>query len=94
MSRNHKEVCRALNYLKHFLVLVSAGGGCVSISAFVSLLGVPVGIANYALGLKFFAVNEELETISQSSQKGKKHENIKLLAKAKLNAIKVLICKA
>ena len=72
MSRNHKKVCRALNYFEHFLVLVSARGGCVSISAFVSLLGVPAGIANYAVGLKFFAVNAGIKKYkSIITKKGK-----------------------
>ena len=41
----NKKVCSALSYFeKHFLVLVSAVTGCVSISTFVLLVVVPLGI--------------------------------------------------
>lgn len=33
---------RALNYFKHFLVFASAVTACASISAFASVVGVPV----------------------------------------------------
>ena len=38
ISRKHKMVCITLNYIEHFLVLVSAVTECVSISALASLL--------------------------------------------------------
>ena len=44
-----------MNYFEHFLVLVSAVIGCVWISGFVSLVGVLVGIASSAVGLKICA---------------------------------------
>ena len=47
--------CRALNYFEHF-VLISAVNGCVSISAFASLVDVPVGMASSAVGLKICAI--------------------------------------
>ena len=34
MSRKHKKACTTLNYIEHFLILVSAVTGCISISAF------------------------------------------------------------
>ena len=36
-------MCRSLNYIEHF-IFVSAISGCVSISTFASLVGVPLGI--------------------------------------------------
>ena len=44
MSEKHKKVSRALNYLKHFLVFVSAVSDCALISAFASLASVSIGI--------------------------------------------------
>ena len=44
MSEKHKKVCRALNYLKHFLVFVSAVSDCALISASASLVSVSIGI--------------------------------------------------
>ena len=49
-------MCRVLNYLEHFLVFVSAVSSCVSISAFVLLVVVPVGIASCLVGLKICAI--------------------------------------
>ena len=46
MSRKHKNVCTTLKYVKHFLILASTITGCNSISAFASLLGIPVGLCN------------------------------------------------
>ena len=42
----------ALNYIKCFLILVSAVTGCVLIPAFASLVGIPVVITISAIGLK------------------------------------------
>ena len=47
MSKKHKNVCGDLNYIENVLVLVST----VSISGFASLTDIPVGIANFAVGL-------------------------------------------
>ena len=44
MSEKYKKMCRALNYFEHFFVFASAVSGCVSISEFDSLVGVPVSV--------------------------------------------------
>ena len=56
MSEKPKKVCRALNYFEHFLVFVSYVSVCVSISAFASLVGVPVGVTSSAVGIKIYAI--------------------------------------
>ena len=56
MSRKHKKVCTALNYIEHFLILASTITGCISISAFASLLGIPIGITSSAIGWKICAI--------------------------------------
>ena len=40
MSRKHKKVCTTLNYIEHFFILASTVTGCISISAFASLLSI------------------------------------------------------
>ena len=50
MSKKHKKVCITLNYIEHILILASAMTGCISISAFVSLIGIPIGITSSAIG--------------------------------------------
>ena len=52
MSKKHKKVCMALNYIKNFNILASTVTGCISFSAFASLLGISIGIASSAIGLK------------------------------------------
>ena len=90
-----KKVCRALNYFEHFLVFASALSGSVSISAFVSLVGFPVGIASSGVGLKICAVTAGIKKFkSIIKEKRKKHDKIVSLAKTKLNTIEVLISKA
>ena len=44
ISKKHKKVCRTLNYIEHFLILASTITGCVSISAFSSLVGIRIAI--------------------------------------------------
>ena len=46
MRRKHKEVCTTLNVLGHFLNLTHTITGCISISAFASLLGIFIGITS------------------------------------------------
>ena len=55
MSKKRKK-SRTLNYFEHFLVFVSTVSGCVSISAFASLVDVPISIASSAVGLKMCAI--------------------------------------
>ena len=51
MNEKHKKVCMALHYFEHFLVFVFAVSSCVPISS-ASLVGVSVGLASSAAGLK------------------------------------------
>ena len=41
-----------MNYLEHLLILISTVSGCVSISTFVSLVGIPIGITISVNGLR------------------------------------------
>ena len=56
MSIKHKKVCITLNYIKPFLILASTITGSISISAFASLLGIPIRITSSATGLEIFAI--------------------------------------
>ena len=56
MSRKHKKVCTTQNYTEHFLILTSKVTGCISISAFASLLDISIGIMTSAIGLKACAL--------------------------------------
>ena len=56
MSKKHRKVCANLIYIEHFLILASIICGCVSMSAFVSLIGIPIKITSSAIGLKICAI--------------------------------------
>ena len=51
MNKKHKKVCGVVNYIEHLLILVSTATACNSISAFASLVGIPVGITSSAVVL-------------------------------------------
>ena len=61
---------------------------------FASLLGISIGITCAAIGLKTCAIIKGIEKYKSIIKKKKnKHDKIVLLAKSKLNSIKVLIFK-
>ena len=61
MSKKYKEVCRVLNYIDHSLNVITAITGCVSISAFASLVSIPLGIMSSAIGLTICVVNAAIK---------------------------------
>ena len=52
MNKNYKKVCRVLNYIDYLFLMISTITGCVSISDFDSLVGIPIGVASSAMGFK------------------------------------------
>ena len=50
MSNNHKKTCPSLKYIEGFLILASVVTGCISISEFVPLGGISIGITSSAVG--------------------------------------------
>ena len=94
MSQKHKKMSRALNYFDHFLVFVSDANGCVSISTFASLVGVPVSILSSAAGLKMSATTGAIKKYNSNiKKKRQKHDKIMFWVKSKLDEIIVLISK-
>ena len=92
MSKMHKTFCTTIDYIEHFLVLASTITGCISISAFTSLLGTPTGITSSAIGLTICAIAARIKKYkSIFKEKKKKHDKVVLLAKSKSNNIEVLI---
>ena len=85
ISEKHKKVFRILKYAEHLLILASIVTGCVSISVLSFSVVIPVGIAITA-GIKTYK--------SIIKKKKKKHDEIVLLAKNKLNTKGILISKA
>ena len=95
ISKKHKKVCTTLSYIQHSLILISTITGCIFISAFASLVGIPIAITNSAVGLTscvLTAASKNYKSIIK--KKKKKHDKIVLLAKSKLNSMEVLLSKA
>ena len=97
MSKKHKKVSITLNCIEQFLILACTTTGCISISAFASLVGISIEITISAIGLIICAITAVIKKQKSTIKKKKtknKHDKIVLLAKSKLNNIEVLISKA
>ena len=86
-SKKQKNVCTNLNYIDQILSLVSTIPGCVSISAFATLIDIPVWITRSAIGVKIYPTTAGIKKYKSIIKKSKKrHDKIVLLAKSKLNS--------
>ena len=63
-----------LNYVERFLVSISAGSGFVSVSAFASLIGVPVGIESLAVGIKLLEITQKIKNYTSAIKRKNKKE--------------------
>ena len=81
MSKRNKKACTRLNYVDHFLILGSTNTGCVPISAFASLFGVPIVIMSSPTELKICGMTAAIQKYKSIIKKKKnKHNKIVLLA--------------
>ena len=95
MSEKYRNTCKYLNYVEHFLIIASTVTDCVSISAFASLVCVPVGITSSAVEINVSSITAGIKRYKPIKKKRKKkHDKIVLLGKDKLNTVEVLISKA
>ena len=77
------------------VVLSSAIFASISISAFASLVCVPVGITSSAVGINICPISAWIKKYKSIIKKWKKkHNKIVLLGKDKLNSVEVLIFRA
>ena len=60
MSNRHEKVCKVLNYVDHILILTS---GFVYISAFASLISIPIGIASSTIGSKICVITAGIKKV-------------------------------
>ena len=90
MRKKQKNVCRVLNYIEHLCIKVSKITGCVSISAFPSLVSIPTGIMSSVIGLKICVITTGSKKYKSMIKKNKKkHGKIVLPSKSPLNIIEV-----
>ena len=52
-----------MNYIEHSLIAIFTITGCASISAFASLVGIPIGIASSTIGLKIFVITTGIKNL-------------------------------
>ena len=84
-----------IKWIDELIILASSFTGCISISAFTSLLGIPIGITSSGIGLKICAITAGIKKYKTIILKEKKkHNKTVLLAKSKLNSIEELISHA
>ena len=77
------KVCTTLNFIEHIFILASTITGCLSISAFTSIVGIPLEITSSAIGSKICAITAGIKKYkSIIKKKKKKHNKIVLLAKS------------
>ena len=82
-------------YIDKILIILSATSGGVSIISFLNIAGVPVGIASASFTLVFSIAKGIIKILLKITRnKKKKHDNILMLAKSKLNSIEILMSKA
>ena len=97
IREKYKKTCKYLQkrHAENLLLFVSKVTGCVSISAFASLVAISVGITSSAVGIKICAIIGGIKKYkSLIKKKKKRYYKIVLLGKDKANTIEILISKA
>ena len=61
ISEKHKIFFTILNYIEDFFFLGATITGCISISAFASLVGISIGIASFAVRLKICTITPAIK---------------------------------
>ena len=72
MSEKCKTTCKYLNYDEHLLILASTITECVSVSAFASLVRVPVGITSSAVRINISAITAGIKKYKSIIKKRRK----------------------
>ena len=63
MNKKYKKIFTTLNYIEHFLNIASVVNGCISVTAFASLLGILIGITSSAIGSKICAPTARIKNV-------------------------------
>ena len=71
MSKKHKNIWRVLSYIEHSLIAISAITGCVSISDFVSLIEIILGITSSTIGSKICVITTAIKNCKSIINKKK-----------------------
>ena len=83
------------DYMDKILIVLSATSSGVSIISFISITGVPAGIASASFTLIFSIMARIIKKLlSTTIKKRKKNDQILMVAKSKYNSIEALISQA
>ena len=72
MSEKYNKTCKYLNYVEHLLILDSTVIGCISVSAFASLVAISVAITISAEGLKTSVITAGMKEYKSIIKKKRK----------------------
>ena len=72
MSEKYKKTCKYLSYVENVLILASTITGCVSISAFASLVYVPIGNTSSAVAISTCAITAGIKKYKSIIKKKKR----------------------
>ena len=94
-SKKLSKYVTIFDYMDKILIVLSAASSGVSIISFISIIGVPAGIASASFTL-IFSITAGIikKLLSTTIKKKKKHDQILMLAKSKYNSIEALISQA
>ena len=81
MSKKHKKVCRVLNYNEHSLNIISTITGCVSISAFASLVGISIRITCSAIGVQICVIITGIKKYKSINKEKRKNMKNSIVSK-------------
>ena len=94
-SKKLSKYVTIFDYMDKILIALSAASSGVSIISFISIIGVPAGIASVSLTLIFSVTAGIIKKLLNTTiKKKKKHDQILMLAKSKYNSIEALISQA
>ena len=93
-SKNLSKYVAVFDYIDQVLIVLSATSGGVSIISFTSIVGAPVGIASANLTLFFSVTTGIVKKLLNITRNKKKHDEILMSAKSKLNSIETLVSQA
>ena len=92
-SNKSSKYIAAFDNIDKILIVLSTKTGGVSIISFTTIVGAPVGIASASFTLLFSLTTGIIKKLLNITRK-KKHDEILMLAKSKLNGIDTLISQA
>ena len=86
MSKRLSKYIASFDYFDKSLIVLSVATGSISIASFATVIGAPVGIVNASFSLAFSIFIGIVKNLLKTRNKKKKHNQIVMLARSKLNS--------